>query len=166
MVKNNATLFVLIMLTASILYYKFIYTKYTPKIPISKTTLIQENGEKFDIHNLKNQVAVVSFFQSWCGDCRREIPELESLQKNVGGVAYLKIILISDESWDIISGVKKQSESNLNFYQSVEKLKEIGIKRFPTTYLLDKKGDVVKAKVEGIHWNNEENIKLIKKLNQ
>lgn len=35
-------------------------------------------------------------------------------------------------------------------------MKNIGIRRFPTTYLLDKNGKIIDAKVEGIRWNTPE----------
>lgn len=163
--KNYLVYIVVFLILLSFGYYKLIYSKYIPEIPINQTNLIDANGIKLDLQSLKNTVYIISFFQSWCGDCRKEIPELEALQKNVGGVNNLRIILVSDEDWGKINQVKNYLNSNLEFYHSDKKLKHLGIKRYPTTYLLDKKGKVIDAKVEGIHWNNSENIALIKKIN-
>ena len=74
--------------------------------------------------------------------------------------------MISDESFEKIQQVKNISKANLDFYQSSEKLKDLGIRRYPTTYLINKNGKTVEAKTEHIFWNNEENIDIIKKLNQ
>ena len=130
-----------------------------------KTTLKDENGNKFSIQDAENTVVMVSFFQSWCGDCRREQPELEALQQAVGGEDKLKIFLVSDEDWSKINTVKASTKTKLAFFQSEKPFKEIGIRRFPTTYLLNKKGEVVEAKVEGIHWNTKEIQDMILKLN-
>ena len=137
-----------------------------PKIPIDKTALFDESGNKISLSENKGKVMIVSYFQSWCGDCRKEQPELEALQKAVGGEDKLKIFLVSDEDWTKINSVKDATKTNLTFYKSEKGLKEIGIRRFPTTYLLNKKGDVVEAKVEGINWNTKEIQDEILKLNE
>jgi thiol-disulfide isomerase/thioredoxin len=137
-----------------------------PKIPIDKTALFDEKGNKISISDNKGKVMIISYFQSWCGDCRRELPELEALQQAVGGDDKLKIFLISDEDWTKINTVKSSSKSNLTFYKSEKGLKEIGIRRFPTTYLINKKGEVAEAKVEGINWNTKEIQDEILKLNE
>ena len=137
-----------------------------PKIPIDKTALFDESGNKISLSENKGKVMIVSYFQSWCGDCRKEQPELEALQKAVGGEDKLKIFLVSDEDWTKINSVKDATKTNLTFYKSEKGLKEIGIRRFPTTYLLNKKGDVVEAKVEGINCNTKEIQDEILKLNE
>lgn len=137
-----------------------------PKIPIDKTELFDESGNKVSLTDNKGRVMIISYFQSWCGDCRREQPELEALQQAVGGEDKLKIFLVSDEDWSKINTVKEATKTNLTFYKSEKGLKEIGIRRFPTTYLLNKNGEVVEAKVEGIHWNTKEIQDEILKLNE
>ena len=155
----------LIVVFANVLYFVVFSGKRAPKLPVHKTTLLDEGGNKFSVNNTKGSVVIVSFFQSWCGDCRREHPELEAVQQAVGGADKLKIFLVSDEDWSKINTVKASTKTSLSFYQSEKPLKEIGIRRFPTTYLLNKKGEVVEAKVEGIHWNTKEIQDMILKLN-
>lgn len=156
----------LIVVFANVLYFVVFSGKRAPELPMHKTTLKDENGNMFSIQDAKNTVVMVSFFQSWCGDCRREQPELEALQQAVGGEDKLKIFLVSDEDWSKINTVKASTKTKLEFFQSEKPLKEIGIRRFPTTYLLNKKGEVVEAKVEGIHWNTKEIQDMILKLNE
>ncbi len=137
-----------------------------PEIPIDKTVLFDESGNEINLSEHKGKVMIVSYFQSWCGDCRKEQPELEALQQAVGGENKLKIFLVSDEDWTKINSVKDATKTNLTFYKSKKGLKEIGIRRFPTTYLLNKKGEVVEAKVEGINWNTKVLQNEILKLNE
>ena len=44
---------------------------------------------------------------------------------------------------------------NLLFTQSTKSLTSLGIHVFPTTYLLDKNGEVVQSKLEGYNWTLE-----------
>jgi thiol-disulfide isomerase/thioredoxin len=165
--KRRKFLIVLFAVIIPAFMFQFIIKgKRAPKIPIDKTALFDEKGNKINISDNKGKVMIVSYFQSWCGDCRREQPELEALQQAVGGEEKLKIFLVSDEDWTKINTVKDATKTNLTFYKSEKTLKEIGIRRFPTTYLLNKNGDVVEAKVEGIHWNTKEIQDEILKLNK
>jgi thiol-disulfide isomerase/thioredoxin len=157
---------IIIVLIILFLGYRFFYNKEVPALPIQNTILSNAEGKELMLSKLINEVYIVSFFKSWCGDCRRELPELEALQEAVGGESALRIFLVSDEDWTKINQVKTHSKSTLDFYQSSKTLKEIGIKRYPTTYLIDKNGNIVTAKVEGIYWNTAEIISQIKKLNQ
>jgi thiol-disulfide isomerase/thioredoxin len=165
--KKRRIVIVLFGILIPALMFQFIIRgKKAPEIPLAKSALADENNTVFSLSDYKGNVIIVSYFQSWCGDCRRELPELEALQQAAGGEEKLKIFLVSDESWEKINAVKNASKSGLSFYRSDKKLKEIGIRRFPTTYLLDKDGQVAEAKVEGINWNTAEIQEQIKQLNQ
>lgn len=154
-----------ILICIFIILYKLYYK--APNNPIIKTNVVLKDGTKKNLKNLNLGVAVVSYFQSWCGDCRRELPELIALQEAVGGANKLSIVLISDESRDKINTVENLVTSGkIQFLQSSEKLSSIGIKRFPTTYLIDKNGKILDVKVEGIYWNTPETIKIINQINQ
>lgn len=165
--KRKKLLVVLFTILIPAFMFQFIILgNRPPKIPIDKTALFDESGNKISLSDNKGKVMIVSYFQSWCGDCRREQPELEALQQAVGGEEKLKIFLVSDEDWNKINTVKSATKTNLTFYKSEKGLKKIGIRKFPTTYLLNKNGEVVEAKVEGIHWNTKEIQDKILQLNQ
>lgn len=151
--------FLLAVVFGNVLYFVVFSAKRAPKNPIEKTTLFDEQNNKVDASSLNGKVLILSYFQTWCGDCRKEQPELMELQKHFGD--KLKVVMITDESFDKINKMKEFLHSELTFYRSEKPLKEIGIRRFPTTYLLNKKGEKVEAKVEGIDWYNDEMTKAI-----
>ncbi|MEN9448232.1 MAG: hypothetical protein RJA25_1522 [Bacteroidota bacterium] len=165
-------LFIVLVIAFIALLLFVLYTgKTPPPSPIAKTTLMEVFPEqlrtgKVEIKlHFKGQVTIVSYFKSWCRDCRRELPELAALQNTVGE-NNLKVILITDEAADAVAVYIDATKTNFPIYHSVQSLDELGIKRFPTTYLLDKNAEVVAAKVEGIRWNTKKNQALIKSLNR
>ncbi len=153
----------LIPVFAYTLYFVVFSGKIAPKHPFEKSVLMDEQNKKVAISDFKGKVVIVTYFQSWCGDCRRELPELEALQKQFP--EQLKVLVVTDESFEISHQVKEYLKIDLPFYKSEKTLKEIGIHRFPTTYLLDKNGTVIESKVEGSHWNTKEIQEEILRLN-
>ncbi len=155
----------LIIVFANVLYFVVFSGKTAPKDPFNKSALIDEHNNLVSFKDFKGKVLIVSYFQSWCKDCRLELPELMELQKKTGD--QLKIIIITDETFEISNQVRNYLRIDLPFYRSEKTLKEIGLRKFPTTYLLNKKGEVVDVKMDDdIHWNTKEIQDKILKLNQ
>lgn len=144
----------LIPIFAYTLYFVVFSGKIAPKHPFEKSVLTDEQNKQVAIKDFKGKVIIVTYFQSWCRDCRKELPQLAALQQHFDD--KLKVLVITDEPFEISNQVKDYLKIDLLFLRSEKSLKEIGIHRFPTTYLLNKKGEIVVAKVEGIHWNTKE----------
>ncbi len=130
---------------------------------LTKTELSNLNGVTLDKNDLKGKVLIMAYFQTWCSDCAKEQPELLQLQEKFGS-DKLKVMMISDEPTDLILQFKAKFQSPLDFFQSSKKLKSIGIKKFPTTYLIDKKGETKEMRIEGIHWYTPETVATIEQL--
>ncbi len=125
-----------------------------------KTELTDLGGIKLEKKALKNKVVIISYFQTWCSDCVKEQPELLKLKEKFGN--QLEVLMISDEPTDLMIRFKDKFQSNLNFYHSSTHLKpDLGVKKYPTTYLYDKNGKVLESKIEGIYWYTPEIIAMI-----
>ncbi|MBK9328693.1 MAG: TlpA family protein disulfide reductase [Sphingobacteriales bacterium] len=148
----------LVIAIANVLYFVVFNHK---QLPLDKTVLYDEQNQVVTPDKYKNTVRIFSFFQTWCGDCRREMDDLKKLQLRFNG--QLKIIMISDESFGLVNEMKRYLNVEFIFLRSETKLKEMGIRRYPTTFLLDKDGKVILVKKEGKDWYSE---KMINKMEQ
>ena len=114
--------------------------------------LLTAGNTKTTINDLKGNVVIVSFFQTWCGPCIREMYVFDELLATVNSSGF-KILCISDEDKDRINRLQSQfSPHKVMFAHSNESLASLGIHVYPTTYLLNKKGEVIQSKLEGYNW--------------
>ncbi len=160
--KKNLVVSLILAIVFYAIYRIFIKSNMV-KNDIVSLKLNTLDNQNFDLASLKGKVVIVSFFQTWCGDCVREKPELEKLKKEFEGKNF-EVIYITDESFEKINLYSEKFPSSSNYYQSSKNLKLIGVNRYPTTYLLDKDLNIVTHKVEGIDWYNQEIIDKIKSL--
>lgn len=158
--KTNLILSLLLATIVSFVLIRKSRTDEKHELPV----LTSAEHVVFDQGSLKGKVVIASYFQTWCSDCVKEQPDLQKLQDHFGK-DKLTVLMISDEPHEKIAAFKTMFGSQLGFYKSASGLKQdLGIKAFPTTFLLDRKGKVKLKKVEGIHWYTPEIIAKIDEL--
>ena len=90
---------------------------------------------------LKGKFILIDFWATWCGPCRKAIPELNEFAKKFG--KKLVVIGISDET---AAKVKEMKEPNIEYYSAVDTKgvmkKALGVKGIPHVILIDPKGIV------------------------
>jgi thiol-disulfide isomerase/thioredoxin len=140
-----------------------IHKNYPPKMGFNAAELITvDDNKKITINDYRGKVVIVSCFQTWCSDCAGETPVLNQLAANLNSDKF-KIIYITDEGNDKLKSFRNRLPSDkILFTYSAKSLVSLGIHVYPTTFLLNKKGDVVKTKLEGYDWLQDEAV--IKKL--
>ena len=114
--------------------------------------LLTGSNTKTTINDLRGNVVIVSFFQTWCGPCIQEMYVFDELLASVNS-SNLKILCISDEDTNRINKLQSRfSPDKIMFAYSSKSLSGMGIHVYPTTYLLNKKGEVIQSKLEGYNW--------------
>lgn len=93
-------------------------TKVTDLTQGKDFDLAMLNSPKIKLSKLlgRRKVLVINFWATWCGPCRREIPELVALQKNYQGNKDVEIIGLTIEDpaqfTDLVKAFSKQFEIN------------------------------------------------------
>jgi len=140
-------------------YYKSY--KLPPQLNKETTELVSETGVSVQISDFKGKYVLVSYFQTWCGDCVQELESMDTLQNRVGK-DRIKVMLISDEPWEKIRRFKQKYGNTLEYYQSAKTLKSQNIRVFPTSFLLDPSGTIILSKINSFEWDSESFIRTIK----
>lgn len=125
----------------------------TPKMEFQTSELLLTgNNTKTTINDLKGNVVIVSFFQTWCGPCIQEMYVFDELLASVNSQNF-KILCISDEDTNRINTLQSRfTADKIMFAHSAKSLASQGIHVYPTTYLLNKNGEVIQSKLEGHNW--------------
>jgi thiol-disulfide isomerase/thioredoxin len=155
--QNKIITAIVIVLLSGWAIRSFIHKNYPPKMGFNAAQLITvDDNKKITINDYRGNVVIVSCFQTWCGDCAGETPVINQLATNINSEKF-KVLYITDEGNDKLKSFRNRLPSDkILFTYSAKSLASLGIHVYPTTFLLNKSGDVVKTKLEGYDWLQEE----------
>ena len=108
------------------------------------------DGKTIELAKLKGKVVLVNFWATWCGPCRKEMPDFVELykQKRSKGLEIVSISL-DQEGWKVVNPFVKQY--NINFPVTIGNgyLVEAygGIQYIPTTFIVDRNGYIVDKQI-------------------
>jgi len=114
--------------------------------PAPQFTLSSLDGKTVAMKDLTNKVVVVDFWATWCGPCREEIPHLNKLYSDFKGRG-LEIVGISmDDGPDVVKEFAREFRMEYPLVMGNDELADQfgGIFGFPTTFIIDRKGNIVK----------------------
>lgn len=108
-------------------------------------------GQEFRLADYKGKVVLLNFFGSWCGPCRKEAPELVKLQTKMASQGLQIIgLAVSSPLKDVEAFMAKYK---INYPVALYGEKELrsygGVRAVPTTFFVDKKGNMAGG-VEGL----------------
>ena len=122
-------------------------TPLADKKPAPDIALEILDGGKLKLSDLRGKVVVVNFWATWCPPCRSEMPSLERMKGMMKGEPIEIVAVNAGEDEDQISefreGVKPALTFRLALDRNADAMKAFSISALPTTYVIDRHGQVV-----------------------
>ncbi len=109
------------------------------------------DGKIVKLSDFRGKVVILDFWATWCGPCKRGIPDLIALKKEFGNKG-VEIIGISVDQGNYIEQVNpfvKDMKINYPVVYADSKVASNygGVESIPTTFVIDKKGNIVSSYV-------------------
>ncbi len=171
--KNNSkwiiviVVLVAVLVGAGALYNKF-SKDYTIDMPVQTTsqnedkaqntqdssdysapdfTVLDYNGNEVKLSDFKGKPVVVNFWATWCYYCKEEMPDFNEAFKKYPDVVFL-MVNATDGYQETIASAKEYFENegfdfNIYFDTKGEAVNAYYVSGFPSTYFIDKNGDIV-----------------------
>jgi peroxiredoxin len=120
-------------------------------------TLKDPSGASVNLRSLKGKVVFLNFWAAWCPSCKLEMPAMEELHREFGGRGLVILAVNFQESPEEIGEFLRQN--GLTFITPLDRKSEVfqlyQAWSLPTTYIIDKDGEIV-GRITGYRdWNSD-----------
>ena len=159
----TAVLLVTVLVAATVLYNKYSKelsgdnlastpqtqseSQETNKSAAPDFTVLDKRGRKVKLSDYKGKPVVINFWATWCYYCKEEMPDFNTAYENHPDVQFMMINATDGVQETMTAAkeyVKSQGFSFDVFYDTeLEAVNAYGINSFPTTFFIDKDGNLV-----------------------
>ncbi len=122
-------------------------------------------GKLINMETFKDQVVVVNFWATWCPPCVAEMPSFQNLY-NAYGDKVIFLFVANDKEDKVVKFLEDKGYELPVFLQASQVPEEMNSNSLPTTYILDRDGDIVVSKTGAADWNSDRVRKLLDSLIQ
>ncbi len=119
--------------------------KAMPEFSLSSAV---DSGKIVNSKEFQGKVLLVTFFATWCPPCRQEIPEFIELQKTLSDKGFSVVAISIDEGGsEVVKKLVEMEQINYPVLMANERVLSGfgGISGIPTSFLINRKGSVVKS---------------------
>lgn len=118
-------------------------------------------NKQVNLSEYRGQIVYVDFWASWCQPCRKSFGWMNKMQALYGEEGFRVIAINLDESRDKADRFLQQIPANFDvaFDPQGDTAAAYKVKAMPSSYLIDKNGNVVHANL-GFRGNDKENLEI------
>ena len=128
--------------------------------------LLSTAGRSVDLDDFRGKIVFLNFWTTWCPTCITEMPSMEKLHQKLLGKNFAMVTVNIRES---ASQVKNFFEKyKLTFTALLDTTGEVstdfGIRAIPTTFILDKSGQIIGRIAGPREWDSRKSVAMFENL--
>lgn len=135
--------------------------------PAPNISVISLDDTQLNLDSLKGKVVLLNFWATWCPPCREEIPSMMKLNSFMAGKPFKMVCVSVDEGGKkAVTEFFKNTGFSLPAYvdPTGQAPATYGLTGVPETFVIDKKGIIVKKVIGGLDWASPEVIAFLEGL--
>ena len=106
------------------------------------------SGKRTTFDQFHGKVTILNFWATWCGPCRKEIPDLDAIHTEYSGKGVMVLGVSVDRGPDVLDEVAAFVSNHKMSYPVVIDNGELeqlfgNIRAIPTTFIIDREGKIV-----------------------
>jgi peroxiredoxin len=148
----------------------YMLTAISKPVAAPDFTLEDLDAKKISLKDYRGKVILINFWATWCPPCRREMPSMERLHQYFKGKDFIVLAVNQMESVDQVFAYTGELEVDPTFTILFDKDSAVSraysVLGLPTTYLIDKKGNMRFRAIGGREFDHPEVEKQILQLMQ
>ena len=127
-------------------------------LPVASTGKFSVSATTQSLSELKGKAVFLNFWATWCGPCRSEMPSMEALYNKYRerGLEVFAVNIMEKED-EVLSFME---DNDLSFPAALDLDGKVsnsyGIQSIPTTFLINREGNIVVRLVGSIDWDMPE----------
>ena len=125
--------------------------------------LVNGEGDIVNFESLEGKVIVVNFWATWCPPCIAEMPSFQKLYD-----AYkddvIFLFVASDEENKVAKFLSKNDYTIPVYFEASNRPAEMQSNSLPTTYIINRNGEIVVDKTGAVDWNSNKVKELLDEL--
>jgi len=142
------------------------FTFSDPPVPAPSVAFQTLGGEVATLADFRGQVVLVNFWATWCAPCVREMPSLQRLHQELADEGLTVLAVSEDRAGAAVVRpfLKRLELFGLPIYLDSKGLlaRAFVVKGLPTSFLIDRQGQVVAGLVGPMEWDSQEAKALIR----
>ena len=124
------------------------------------------NNQHHNLDDYRGQVVLLNFWATWCPPCVKELPSMSRLNSRIGSEQFsILAIDVGEQQQDVEKFLK---DIPVNYPVLIDSegdsVYNWNLLAFPTSFLLDKKGQIRYGLFGGLEWDNDDVVAIVERL--
>jgi len=123
-------------------------------------------GRYVGLGDFRGKIVLLNFWTTWCPTCITEMPSMEKLHQKLSGKDFAMVTVNIKETASQVKNFFEKQKLTFTALMDItgEASTEFGIRAIPTTFILDKNGQII-GRIDGPReWDSQELVALFEQL--